>query len=574
MNNNQIELSLREVLKVVESLKQYSIGADLPDAEFLLIYSAEKVIYVIEGMEVDLERLIQIMVDLKVQQRKTGLMEYFEERIGIEMLIKLFRDLEKVVSRILKMPHICQQLYPSHNTKLIDNLATVSNRLLRANEQIITYKHRLDIAIVYHEICYNIISSLNQEICDCLEIFDKLLKLKLSSPRRHLKQLELDQIVARMKINDLSYTNNMSMKSMKLPTFNAQDEQIYTEYSDLESRIGPLSISLDIVPMKIEEFNMICSDEFSYAKESIREKYGVVLTQWSLLQRRLERLKKETIDRKWNDIFTYLIKEISATCEEVLETYAVIGITDEVGEKLRLCSNSVTLINKAFQDNIIYENEVLELYNSELLPVWEKVSNLLTTSKTSSEIQNRTETHEHVSFKLPKALLESEPRSGFGKGLGIDLGIGVENIHVPYSIEKKDKIKLFRNSQLVHEKKDIKQKLLSCPEEHRDDDEVTLVNKTPKLSLEGLSLKEHKVESYRNIHELWHMLTRENSLIPSRIPLIVSDYLVRKLPIIKKKLFKNFPPSKIPEISPDHPVFNSPDRILERKGAHYRKAIA
>lgn len=79
--------------------------------------------------------------------------------------------------------------------------------------------------------------------------------------------------------------------------------------------------------------------------------------------------KKDNINVKWNEIFEYLIEEIFKECGRLIREVGSSSsnvtippatgggggttITDEVGNKYKMCSNSITLIQKAFKENII-----------------------------------------------------------------------------------------------------------------------------------------------------------------------------------------------------------------------------
>ena len=64
-------------------------------------------------------------------------------------------------------------------------------------------------------------------------------------------------------------------------------------------------------------------------------------------------------------------------------------ITDEVGNKYKMCSNSITLIQKAFKENIITDPELVTIFNHDLVPKWEELNNIITNNGNQSRTEKQ-----------------------------------------------------------------------------------------------------------------------------------------------------------------------------------------
>lgn len=509
---------------------------------------------------------------------------YFEGRENVHELTRNMESIDAIISQLLVI--IESDTSSEILTSLLSKFEVSSDLLLDAKKFIITLKKNVDISVNYKEIKESIIKSLMNEIEDCIKVFLRLQKLKLSSPRRELPNFELLKITSKMRISDLSVTNNLSMKSMRLPTFNEFDDALYNEYLDLESRITPLQVSLDILPMKIEEFDRMCSGSlFPSSRSDIFDNFEKLMGRWNYLLNEKQLLKKECLDSKWDEIFRYLIREITAQCQTIIDKLSSSSpqdrskVTDEVGSTYKLCSNSIILIHKAFQESIISDSSLVALFNETILFKWDDVNKLLTNPSfrakrpdSSNPFMIKNSTVDKNGLKLFQTRVRSlSPEAPLSNGLGIDLGIDVESTKVPFSIRKEDKIvDIFTSSRPQTLSKDLDFASLTIAD--------TTVGEEPELSTpvrstSGFSTadakEEDNIENNMNNDDVvgqhfdvvayFKKILSKDNLKPSRLPVMVANYSQLKLPTLKKKFEDVKPPTKIPGICASHPVFHSPD---------------
>ncbi|KAK6455394.1 karyogamy protein [Scheffersomyces xylosifermentans] len=569
-----------------------------------------KIHKIIEDIHVYLSELLSLFSSLQRSDLSldSDLNWYYEGKDSVAELTRNMESIDAIISQLLVI--IEADVQASISGTLLSKFEESSDLLLDVKKHIIIYKKNMDISINYREIKDSIIRCLSQEIEECIKVFLRLQKMKLSSPKRVLPKFDLEQITAKMRINDLSTTNNLSMRSMRLPTTNEFDDALYNEYLDLESRIRPLEVSLDILPMKIEEFDHSCSGVlFPGARKEIAADYKKLLNQWNYLQNELRQLKKESLDSKWLEIFRYLVEEITAKCNAIIKELKTHGndnsrVTDEVGATYKLCSNCITLIHKAFQEGIIYDSTLVALFNDSLLSKWEIVNNMLTnpgyvtTHSKGSPIKSGPYTagsrksFDENGLKIFHTSHRSDSPSAtndkaMNNGYGIDLGVDVESSSVPFSIRKEDKVRdifgssnrpklstknlKFTSLKIINTQTNNERELDSSPFSSTP---VTPVKSTVltnqetsksngygeiRAAMDDLRINEIPVrKEMKNVGMYFTAVLSEKHKFPSKIPLQVPNFHELNIPVLKKKYTNHELPTKIPGICPSHPIFHSP----------------
>lgn len=596
-------LVLSDMVKSTPRSSFFDALIEIPTKRALLSHDFFKINKIVDDIFGYLTDLLTIFREIRNSELKVNddLRWFYEGRDGIYELCRNMDNIDSTISQLLGT--LDEHGHDDNSfTTLLGKFEETSDLLLEVKKFLIVFKKKVDISVNYMEINENIISTLTMEIEDCIDVLLKLLKLKLSSPKKHLSKFNLEAVTSKMKINYLT-SKSFSTRSMRLPTFNDLDEYIYNEYLSLESRISPLRVSLEYLPLKIEEFTMHCKSTsitnlFPSSISNIETNYTSLMKRWDYLQNEIKLIKKESLDSKWNDVFTYLIHEIISKCDFLIDSLLDKQverklITDEIGSIYKLCSNSITLITKAFAESTIYESSLASLFNNELLPKWQTLNDILSgplnpsnigVSQASYGVANDSTLKTYHTFrKSPTPELSDKelfPKKS-DHGLGIDLGVDVASSSVPFSIKKKDKIKSLSHSEITSGKKDLKKALANVHNDTnadldyipkvdsdiaKEDDEITLVNsKTPKLPFEvdNINQKMSKLK-FRDPFEsedVWNKVINSVLDTPSRIPFIVEDYIKLGFPVIKKNTNTTNPISRIPTISPNHPVFNdSPDR--------------
>lgn len=570
----------------------------------VLQYDFFKIAKVVDDICVHLQSVVRVLTHIEhcmANDPSCGDLGWFcDGREAINSLLNDAAAVDAIIAQLL--PQIDLALNAPHQKTylLLAKFETTANLLLDAKKHIFTVKRSVDVAINYRELTENIMGSLEDEIGLCLRKFSEIRQLKLSSPRRHLPKFDLATIVSKMQVHDLSLSTNYSVKSMQLPTFSEIDHTLYSEYLAVEARIAPLNVSLDFLPMKTGEFRSMCGTLYPDAVSYVDRSYERVIEKWESLQSELAGLKKESLDKKWNEIFAYLIQEVGAKSEAVSKTLLEQKrnvtpeelITDEIGSSYKLCSNLITLINRAFVEKVITEADLIKQFNEILLPKWETLNQLVsnTSSKTPDVLPSpRTE------FQLdsnglrkfqtvkrditPPEKITKNTTSTVLNGLGLDLGMDIKSIssQVPFSIQQKERVKDFIGTNPSDEKKrSLKQALMRLngtdSKDHNgdeDDDAATLVhNPTPKLDIfssrDSIVIRDRlsKLRISTDIDDLFERLKKTPQR--SRLPSITADYIKLGLPVLKKKQFAGSQRTRIPSISPNHPVFMSPEKTKQR----------
>ncbi|CCG23014.1 Kar9 protein [Candida orthopsilosis Co 90-125] len=533
----------------------------------------------LDDIDLYLNDLIVVFNNIKEVSRHTiNVLDWFYE--GKTALQNLLRDMDSIDSIISRLLLVIESTDSSVHISqgMIRKFEEVSDVLLDVKKSSIILKKNLDVSTNYHDLMESVIKSLTIEIEECTKSVIKMKDYKLSSPKRVLPKFNLNDIVSKMKINEFISTS-VSVKSIRLPTFNDLDQEIYEEFMCVEHKILPLRISLDIVPAKIEEFNTLCSSSsFKVSREHVLSNYEVMLDKWKFLDKQFKLFKSENIDSKWNVIFMYLIHQIEQECDGLIDILAFSDttstdgnstISEDIGSRYKVCSNSINLIESAIIEGITTDKEIPQAYNKKLHPKWMEVNDLILRVKADSDMHDTKFQQKQKLAPKSKGLRSFRTMSKnshhdvfdrpMSNGIGIDFNVDVESVTMPLSVTKKDRVKDF----LTGEKpkgKDLKNTLIQVFEgmniQDREDEEETLV-KTPLLKgpIELQKQQRQKVVSF-DFDSYTNNILNSSSRPASKLPRIVSNYIELGYPKFPKK--GGF--TRIPEIDVTHPVFQSPYR--------------
>ena len=546
----------------------------------LLQHHLFKINKILDDIDLYLNDLIILFNNIKeVSKHASNILDWFFE--GKSELQTLLQDLDSIDSIIslllLSIESADSDSSIAVSKGLIRKFEDVSDVLLDVKKSLLVLKKNLDISINYHDLMESVIKSLTTEIELCTKQVIKMSDFKLSSPKRVLSHFNLNDIVSKMKINELSRTS-VSAKSIKLPTFSDLDEEIYERFIAVEQKIRPLRISLDIVPAKIEEFTSLCQQNlFKVSREQVLLNYEVMLDKWKYLNAQFKTFKLENIDSKWNDIFNYLIQEIEQECDDLIDVLAFSDttstdgnstISDDIGARYKVCSNSINLIESAILEGITTDKEIPRAYNKKLHPKWLEVNDLIVRAKADlgahdMKSQSRRESPtKSRGLRQFRTISRNSVQEAFDRpmsnGIGIDFNVDVESVTMPLSVSKKDRVKEMANDEKL-KGKNLKSTLIEVFEgmniEDRDDEEETLV-KTP-LHKGPPELKTHLTQKVSfNFDSYTNNILNSSSRPPSKLPGIVPNYIQLGYP----KFAKKGGLTKIPEIDVSHPIFQSPYR--------------
>ncbi|KAI3402969.2 KAR9 [Candida oxycetoniae] len=543
-----------------------------------------KINKVLDDIDLYLNDLIMVFNNIKqVSKNAQNLLDwYFEGKNALIDLLRNLDSIDSIISRLLLVVEVAEPLTDINQNNLIRKFEEASDLLLDVKKSSILLKKNLDISIKYHELIENVIRSLKVKIEDYIKSVVKLKEYKLTSPQRVLANFSLADIVSKMKINEFTSTNKI--KSMRLPTFNDLDEKIYEEYMALVEKIEPLSISLNIVPSQIEEFNNACSQSlFQESREKVLLSYESMLDKWNYLQIQMKILKVENIDSKWNQIFNYLIEQIEQECNELIDVLAFWDsascnassvVNEDVGGRYKVCANSVYLIQNAIHENIITDKSLSAQFYKQLQPKWMEVNDLITRAKAPdpegfSRKQHLTQdtrdkTCDSKGLRQFQTKSRGESQGYFERltsnGLGIDFNVDVESVTMPLSVLKKDKmVDIFTDNETDKScGKNLRNSLIQVydyvNERKKEDEEETLV-KTPVQQRKVTS--KHSESAPFDITAYFENVLNSSIRKPSKLPRIHPSYIQLGYPVISKR--KGY--TQIPAINASHVVFQSPFRI-------------
>ncbi|ODV77847.1 karyogamy protein, partial [Suhomyces tanzawaensis NRRL Y-17324] len=544
-------------------------------------YELFKINKTVDDLYQYLEELMAVVGPLNDSPTSKQLRWYFD---GKEAVVNLLQKMEEIDSLIADLLDVTGHLEdPSIASLLLAKLEDTSNLLVDIKKHVSTLRKHVNFAVRFTEIDRMVIKSLEAEIDLCMVSFSGLAEWKISSSK---PEYDLENVITKMRINDLAFnTSNDSMRSMRLPTFNDFDDTFYDNYLALLQRLEPLSISLGILPFQIEEFNKMLGTSFPEARLDISTKHDNLVSKWEAMNKEISILKRDCLDTKWHELFEFLINEINTKCELMITgtpKNQSPRISQELNSTYKLCSNAITLIDKAFKESIIYEKPLASKFNDILLPKWQSVNDAL-----ALPVRSRTPRSVSAS-STPRAEnprneecnnRPSTPPQREKVGLGLDLGLDIETTAIPFSIQKKDRTKNLSNNYRT-KKLRYSLALTNTPlYENEDDDELTLVVKSPNLKMDIDSLnssisrlkvkKEDTLAREFNAQRFLSDLCNNLPQKASRIPMIQSDYIQSGLRVLKKKYSEK--PSMLPTISPDHPVFQSPERQQLKSPLHTKR---
>lgn len=649
-SGNYYDVSLPSALSNVPRFSAFQESINIPNSTSNIL---QQELFEINQLIDDIHEFLHnlhFIFNTKILSHDATRIEWFYD--GKQNLMELIKDSENIDSVLFQLLGVIDRaslkVPPSQLDILLNKFELTSDLVLDVKNAYISFMKKIDLAINYKEITENIIKSLRTEVKACAETFRKISELKLSSPKRHLPKFDLMKVTSRMKINDLSSTtspvSNFSMKSIRLPTFCEHDEQLYQEYLLLDEKVKPLKVSLEFLPIKVDEFIQTSRGIFPHAASQIKEIYDNLIESWTHLTIELGILKKESLDTRWNEIFKYLITEITDKCTSLhnelknkSEDNSHDDTYDAIGPIYKLCSNSITMISKAFAEGTVSDPDLITDFNEILLPKWQTLNNTLLKSssslslpssqtkkysesipildhsldekglKTFRTVKQRTsftskaersrnvatpsdslttisENFSPENNELQAATLRS--KASPTSGLSIDIGLNVDQAFTtsPFSIEQKDKVKDFfpkiqEQDHLDLRRRNLKQSLMKLNGEddatEDEDDEATLVHATPKFPFEFdpafTDRRSTMIKTLYSKQELFAYLLSNNSQRSTKLPLIKENFGCLGLPVLKKRVFVGAKPTKLPSISPNHPVFYSP---IRRQSNHEAKTLS
>lgn len=482
---------------------------------------------------------------------------YYEGKDELLDIIRNINSIDGIIGKLLEALDESPHLTPSH--ALLEKFEQASDLLLDVKKYSILSKKKLNVAINFKDL-ESVILSLTREIEQCERVIVRLfLEQKLNKNNQvEMADYSLETILS--KIN----ASNGEKSSLLLPTFSSLEDEMYETWLLLQTKVVPLKASLDFLPMRIAEFEMIrnnnnvtiaTSSQFAGSKSEVDVIYQDLQLKWHSLGDQLDAIKFETITKKWKQVFTFMIDEVSKICSQlILQVKSESSTTSKLFiASYKLCSNSIDVINKAFLEKIISEVSLILAFNEKLLPKWYLLHDTLTKQhvldqsfhSTPRNTGNRKSVEvsglRPFSIILKRPLPSPEPEQPLENGYGIDLGIGIQQVEIPFSIKQNGKVRdFFKQSSLnmapIKSPQRLLQSLNSDDEVETDDDTSTLVTSKRYISIEEKDIYNGLMRL--SIQEKWEYLRNNNKRnfgLASRIPIILFNYRQLGYQVIKKK---------------------------------------
>lgn len=272
---------------------------------------------------------------------------FFNVRTDVNELKDIVAQLDTTLLRLLRGV--------TSNTILYAKFEETSILLLDLEKYSLILRENCDMAIKYNDLNNNVLESVKAEFGGCLQLFDLL------RDATGLKE-------------DTSYSWEIVTKGLKLgvsppivhlPTFNKVDEEIYNDFVALESRLLPLSISMDIIPGKLDEFLKL-SKNFPRYNFEIVTKFDTLNKDYHRLKLDLAQLKLGWLKLKWADIIRFLCEQVAAKSKNIMQEFYV----DEyrlIGQVLDFIYTRTIGMGEEY-------NEIIDVYNDTLLGIWNNIT--------------------------------------------------------------------------------------------------------------------------------------------------------------------------------------------------------
>lgn len=502
---------------------------------------------------------------------------YYEGAHQVNLINKNITSIDVIISKLLMVLDSAEASDHIQFNHLLNKFEEVTDLSLEVKKHLISLKKKTDISVNYKELHAITFTPLNEEIDYCQNVLSNLIQLEESCPSVDLESSGVQEI-----IHKIQTPRAFNAKSISLPSFSEMEDSVYNDYLQLESRLEPLRISLQFLPSRIDGFEQVSNEFFPDMLTKVKQEFQSLNDRWNSLFDQLASFKHEKMEQKWIRVLKYLMEKISIVINSLIDEFeskANKRITKKIGESYKLCSNTITIIEKSITERILDDLELIGYFNEVLVSKWNDLNTLLIINQRLDDISNYTNNEftglrtlqtaknsrspsRVVSVTSPQKTLQNLINDDIPTGLGIDLGIDIENTNVPISIKNTNKV---RNLE----------------------DEFGLLKSTKPNLLNDFKLTK-KLESddvkeiINQVEEL-KITKKQKPKTKSLIPTINKGYLKLNLPPIKKKISKR---SKIPtllrnrsklsqlvflspnmgRVSPDYSLqLNSPIRINKRR---------
>ncbi|QWU90393.1 hypothetical protein CA3LBN_004754 [Candidozyma haemuli] len=545
------------------------IGSDLTDSKHqergLSTFENSKAVAILLDVESYLHQ-IKALFD-KAEDETLGW--YHEERALVSTLYKEVTSIESFVAQTMALPGALD------TKELSGHLKHTSDLLAKAKQALLQAQTAVSISAQYHELRFDSIKEIKREIGTCDDIYNSLRDVKLSELPN---DLSMEKVVSKVKL-----TGSDNSIDTPIMAFSTEEREFFENFERFESRLKPISISIKFLEHRIGEFKQHCGIIFPSAIADVNQDFHSLRKSWRKVVSDFSELRSSAIVSRWRHLCMFLIDSMVTKLDEMAEKLkksqemGVSEVSDELGISFKMCSNANMLLHKAMVDYVGDDKGIRDRFRLEIRPKWTEVNELLSGSisigkspgtprgSTPELGEDGLKPVKMIQKRTPSALSETKRLSSTNSpnNGGFDLRLDVNpSPNVPISAQKTDRFVdldiepgQLRSSRLQMALLGLQ----SSPKDEevklsQDDSTETLVHpKTPET---------HPKEAVSNYTRILQQFSQNFDPQPSKIPIIVENYIQMRFPVIKKIPAKG---SRIPSISPSHPVFISPDRRPESK---------
>lgn len=465
-------------------------------------------------------------------------------------------NIDSFLSSLALIPQLLQ------NESIIPEFTTVVSLLPNVRSLVGIFSSRLTVALKYDDLCNHSMEDIADQINSCLLDLSTL-RVDDFSPSPNTPDLK--QFISEVQSN-----KSVSLYSLVKPTFANNESSVIQKFELFENRLEPFAMAMHFLIEEVNGYIRLHGSEYPTSASNITNEFNKLQSNFAQLKLNLDLIKSTLIGKRWLLLYPLLVEKITSLLQSMIHDIhnkeQSTDVPDEFGATFRLCSNAIMILRKVLLDTPSDDTHAKEIFNEKIVLKWKLLNDLLTDTK-HLKLKPDNEAKPSISERGLRPVRLAQSRTPLAESkpteinnpntqlLGIDLQIDINHTSsIPFSVHKEDRIVDLDLSN-VPKTSNLNQKLMetkdnSVKDAILDDDTETLVQSRSRDSQDKQKLE------FLNAR----LNARQQKSQPSKIPLIRSDCLQKKFPVIKKKKYPGRKATKIPSISPEHPVFLSPEK--------------
>ncbi|KAM9893940.1 hypothetical protein OXX79_009026 [Metschnikowia pulcherrima] len=536
-----------------------------------------------------------------VLQHENNSQFYHEVRDSIKRMTSVMGMIDKFLREAFLI------VDSSEDLKLVSLLHKLTVQSIRTKKQIAVLTKRSNIAFELMDLRDITFCELKRELVECE---GRLLRLKATPSSFFSKSLPVESLSDFLLSTSYS-SSAASLESGLLFVFTEEERTFSQGLIDLESRLRPGQVSIDMFKHKLSEVD-IPPGLFAEESEKSRIESLRLESEWIRLSEDFVHLKNTTIGTRLICVFENLNSVIAKTTDQMIDEVQSAGSASEAfGLDFKRCSAAVNLVCEISSSEHPGLRSCTTQYNSVISPRWRYLNELLQEKRELGYFHNPTVQPllSHVSrndgdFLRPMKMNRSSTPSAEEVarwssdqplGLGINLNLDIKpSPPVPFSIKRSNRIVDLNYDSHTLSSPCPQQSIMQSTRDHigeyynvqtgLSEEQLSLPSTPAMFSLTSPVLHQEarttETTPFYTITKLDNPVSnikrsqglskdektsvfeklRKFDVRASQIPVLAANYLQMNLPVLRKKYRRDEGPSRIPTISPDNDVFCSPER--------------